>query len=170
MKKGFLLSVLVFLISAVSVVLIKQPSGSSNACAFCEESVLKRQQFYEDDLVIALYSHKPVVPGHLLVIPKRHVERFEELSNEELLRIKEVVAKIHAVAKEIYGTSDYLLLQKNGTAAGQTVPHLHVHYFPRNAKESAGPLMLLRFLIIPHLPPISNQEMTEITELFKSSI
>jgi diadenosine tetraphosphate (Ap4A) HIT family hydrolase len=65
----------------------------SAPCAFCNPAILDYQQFYEDDLVIALYTHKPVMPGHCLIIPKRHVERFEMLSDEESLQIFRVIKK-----------------------------------------------------------------------------
>ncbi len=39
-------------------------------CVFCDVSILNNQKFYEDDLVIALYTHKPILPGHSLIIPK----------------------------------------------------------------------------------------------------
>ncbi len=67
-------------------------------CAFCDSVVLEAQTFYEDDRVVALYTHKPVSPGHCLVIPKRHVERYEALSDEEILQIGRVVRKVDAAA------------------------------------------------------------------------
>ncbi len=166
MKKKLLLVLLVLLLAAVAIVSFKK-TGELEGCAFCSEDVLQRQAIYEDELVLALYSHKPIVPGHVLVIPKRHVERFEELQETEFLKIKEVIEKIDKAAQEIYKTSDYLLLQKNGQAAGQTVPHVHFHYFPRSDKDQVGPLFLLRFLVIPRLPPISQQEMKETIEQFQ---
>ncbi len=166
MKKKILLLVFFSLAIAVAVVLLRT-EHKDDVCAFCEEEILERQKFYEDDHVLVLYSHKPIVSGHSLIIPKRHVERFEDLSDEELLHIKEAVIIVHAAAEEIYGASDYLLLQKNGAAAGQTVPHLHFHYFPRKEGEIPGPLFFLRFFLVPHLPSISDQEMAEATDQFR---
>jgi len=166
MKKKILLVTLVFLLAAAVVVSLRD-SKSAEECAFCQEEVLQRQAFYEDDFVVALYSHKPIIPGHVLIIPKRHVERFEELEDAELLRIKEVMIKVHQAAQKIYEAKDYLILQKNGKAAGQSVPHVHFHYFPRKEKQQSEPLLLLRFLIIPHLSPISNEEMAEAIKPFK---
>jgi hypothetical protein len=66
--------------------LAKNPAdlSASAYCAFDDLKVLNRQKFYEDDLVLALYTHKPILPGHCLIIPKRHVERFEMLSEQEI--------------------------------------------------------------------------------------
>lgn len=87
----------------------------------------KRQAFYKNDLVLALYSHKPIYPGHCLIIPKRHVERFEMLSEEEITEIGRVIKKVNQAVEKVFQTSSYLLLQKNGREVGQT-PHVHVHY------------------------------------------
>ncbi|MES2121278.1 MAG: HIT family protein [Chlamydiota bacterium] len=106
-------------------------------CAFCDEKVLDAQKFYEDDLVLALYTHRPIFPGHCLVITKRHVPRFEELSEEEALRIDQILKKVDLAVSPTYGTSSYLLLQKNGREAGQSVPHLHFHYIPRKAGDDS---------------------------------
>ena len=167
MKKKILLAILFFLLAAAVVVSLRK-SKVAEGCAFCREEVLQRQAFYEDDLVLALYSHKPIIPGHVLLIPKRHVERFEELEDAELLRIKEVMIKVHQAAQKIYDAKDYLILQKNGKAAGQNVPHVHFHYFPRKEKQQIEPLLLLRFLIIPRLPPISDKEIAEAIEPFRA--
>lgn len=62
-------------------------------CPFCDRAVIERQAFYEDDLVLALYDHKPIFPGHSLIIPKRHVERFEQLTEEEITQIGRAIKK-----------------------------------------------------------------------------
>ena len=87
------------------------PSGFSDdeSCAFCDEDVLNRQKFYEDDLVLALYTHKPILQGHCLIIPKRHVERFEMLTDEEITQIGRVIKKVNLAASEVFKTSFYLL-------------------------------------------------------------
>src|SRR5580704_15955828 len=63
-------------------------------CAFCDKAVLDRQKFYEDDLVLALYTHRPIFPGHCLVIPKRHVPRFERLTDAESARICQIIQRV----------------------------------------------------------------------------
>ncbi len=99
-------------------------------CVFCDGEVLNRQKFYEDDLVFALYTHKPVLPGHCLILPKRHVERFEMLTDEEILRITQAIRLVNEAATQVFHTASYLILQKNGVEVGQSVPHLHFHYIP----------------------------------------
>ena len=83
-------------------------------CAFCNQQVVDNQKFYEESLVMALYSYKPIFPGHVLIIPKRHVERYESLTDEEILQMGQVVKKVHRAVMKVFATSAYLLLQKNG--------------------------------------------------------
>lgn len=128
-------------------------------CAFCDSRVLERQTFYEDDFVLALYTHKPIYPGHCLVIPKRHVERFEELSPAEITQIGATIQKVDEAVKKVFGTSAYLILQKNGEEVGQTVPHVHFHYIPREAGDDSTIMFLVRMFGINLLGPISAQEM-----------
>lgn len=100
-------------------------------CAFCNANVLERQVFYEDHLVYALYTHRPIHPGHCLIIPKRHACYFHELKQEEVAQMALVTQRVHHVVKGLNHNSSYILLQKNGLEAGQTVPHVHIHYIPR---------------------------------------
>ena len=108
---------------------------ASEYCAFCDEEVLQRGVFYEDDCVRVLYTHRPIVPAHFLVIPKRHVERFEGLSTEEIAHMGVAIQKLHQSAAKVFSTSSYILLQKNGQEAGQTVPHVHFHYIARDSNS-----------------------------------
>ncbi len=106
-------------------------------CAFCDPKVLEAQTFYEDDLVRALYSHKPIYPGHCLIIPKRHVPRFEMLTDAEASQMMEMIKHVNEAVSQVFGTSAYLLLEKNGVEVGQTVPHVHFHYVPRKAGDDS---------------------------------
>lgn len=104
-------------------------------CAFCSSKVIDAQKFYEDSLVMALYTHKPVLRGHCLIIPKRHVERFEMLTQAEISQMGEAIKKVNRVAIKVFNASAYILIQKNGHEVGQTVPHVHVHYISRKAGD-----------------------------------
>ncbi|MGL5263112.1 MAG: HIT family protein [Candidatus Rhabdochlamydia sp.] len=142
----------------------KPPAIFENDCAFCDPAVLHRQTFYQDDLVLALYTHKPILPGHCLIIPKRHVERFESLSKQEELQISEVIKKVNQAAMKVFGRSAYLLLQKNGHEVGQTIPHVHFHYVPRKAGDSSSLKFVLKMYLANVRGPISSAEMQEVVE------
>ena len=150
-----------------------QPSRedlSLTRCPFCDEAVLNRQKFYEDDLIIALYTHRPIYPGHCLIIPKRHVERYELLSQSEATCMHDVIKRVHHAVMETFGTSSYLLLQKNGIEVGQTVPHVHFHYIPRQTGDHSTLGFFVRMTLANAWKPIDSTEMDEIVQKLKTAI
>ena len=137
------------------------PGYSDESCAFCKPEVLKAQAFYEDDLCYILYTHKPIVQDHCLIIPKRHVELFHELSDAESARMGDLVKKLH----NSLGERPYLLLQKNGSEVGQTVPHVHIHYLPYEGDSTFS--FLVKMFWKNACCPISSEEMEQKTTAFK---
>ena len=146
------------------------PAFADKYCAFCDPVVLNNQKFYEDELVFALYTHKPILPGHCLVIPKRHVSRFEMLSNIEIEQIGEVIKKVNLAVEKVFGTSSYLLLQKNGLEVGQTVPHVHFHYIPRKTGDDSSLRFIIKMYLANIKKPINSFEMNKITENLKEEM
>lgn len=143
---------------------------TADACPFCSEIVLDAQKFYEDELVLALVTHKPVMEGHCLIIPKRHVERFECLSEAEVARMHRVLQKLDRAAMRIFDTSSYLLLQKNGREVGQTVPHVHIHYIPRRAGDESIVKFLFNMFWVNMLKPLTLSEMQGEIAAFRTEI
>ena len=146
------------------------PAQFTEYCAFCDPNVLDRQKFYEDDLVLALYTHKPVLPGHCLVLPKRHVERFELLTDEEITQMGRAIKKVDLAVTRVFGTSSYLLLQKNGIEVGQSVPHVHVHYIPRKKGDSSTFGFLVKMFLANAKKPISSDQMQENVDKLKKAV
>lgn len=138
-----------------------QAAENAPSCAFCLEAVLENQKFYEDDLVYALYTHRPIFEGHCLIIPKSHKERFEDLSEEEILQMARVINKVNSAVQKVFHTSSYLLLQKNGQEVGQTVPHVHIHYIPRSEGEGSVVKFFAAMILSNLGSPISKEQMKE---------
>lgn len=145
----------------------KMPIGY---CPFCDENVLERQKFYEDELVIALCTHRPIFPSHFLVIPKRHVERFELLTDAEISDIGKVIKKVNGAAENAFETASYLLLQKNGREVGQSVPHLHFHYIGRKAGDDSITRFFVNAFLAQTKPPLSMRETQEKVEKMKKAM
>lgn len=164
-KKTFILLGIVFIGIFLVFSSKKRELIGREYCPFCHQEILESQKFYEDSAVIALGTHKPVVPGHCLIIPKRHIERFEFLEKEELLQIQEAINTIHLATKERFGSS-YLLLQKNGREVGQSVAHVHVHYIPRQ-KELSGIGLIGKMFWADAKPPLSLEKKKEQTRQLK---
>jgi diadenosine tetraphosphate (Ap4A) HIT family hydrolase len=140
-----------------------------HTCAFCDSSVLAHQKFYEDDVVLCLYSHKPICPGHCLIIPKRHVEKIVDLTDKELLAVMHAVKKINVVVQSLYGPCSYLILQKNGKEVGQTVPHVHIHYIPKKITDSSIAVfgLLFDFFLSTFHRPMDDKNVNEMAKTFQ---
>lgn len=171
-KLSLLMIVLGFLMGGVYFLFIKPFSRSSfhDYCAFCNQTVLNNQKFYEGDLVIALYTHKPILPGHCLIVSKRHVERFEMLTEAEIAEIGRVIKKVNQAVMKVFGTSSYLLVQKNGLEVGQSVPHVHFHYVPRKAGDDSTVQLIVKMYIANAKQPISQDEMCQTVEKLRHAI
>lgn len=105
-------------------------------CIFCKiiNNEIPSKKLYEDDKVIAIMDVNPVVDGHVLIIPKKHVNDFTELDDE-------LLHHIHKIAKELSSKLMNKLDSKALTLAvnygeSQVVKHFHLHLLPNyNKKE-----------------------------------
>lgn len=102
-------------------------------CVFCKiiDGSIPSAKIYEDEHVYAFMDIMPVTKGHTLIIPKNHKENVYELSEEEASNLFKVVPKIANALQESFGSVGMNLLNNNGTPAGQTVFHFHLHFIPR---------------------------------------
>jgi histidine triad (HIT) family protein len=105
----------------------------ANDCIFCKiiKGEIPCYKVYEDDKVIAFLDIAPVNPGHVLVVPKEHFEKIENLPDDMLCEITKAVKKISMVILKAVNADSYNLGVNNGKTAGQLVPHVHFHIMPR---------------------------------------
>eukprot|EP00961_Rhodomonas_salina_P274491 3708746-Rhodomonas_salina.3 len=85
----------------------------------------------EDKLSAAFVNLRPIVPGHVLVVPLRVVEREKELTEEESISLWLAMRKVNAVIEKQYKASALNLAIQDGRDAGQSIPHVHLHVLPR---------------------------------------
>jgi histidine triad (HIT) family protein len=140
------------------------------SCPFCTQDILDNQVFYEDSLVYGLYTHRPVVPAHFLVTPKRHVEKLEKLTQEELLQIHALLNKIHNLSQKVFGTEPYFIHQKNGKEVGQSAPHLHFHYIGKKPGDHSTLKFIFCMIKARFGASLSQKKLQEITSYLKSSL
>lgn len=102
-------------------------------CLFCKivNGDIPCKKVYENDKVLSFMDINPMSEGHLLVIPKHHGVTIDELPEEDFLAVMSAVKKIAGAVKEGLNPDGMNILQLNGEAANQVVPHLHVHIVPR---------------------------------------
>ncbi len=139
----------------------KDVAASPEFCALCISELGPNQVFYEDDLTLAIVDHKPLTDGHCLVIPRKHYVRFDDLDDNTILALAHTIKKVNRAVSEVYGTDAYILLQKNGHEAGQSVPHVHFHYIPRKPGATPGLGFLLKTYVRQFQSVLSDEEMTE---------
>ena len=88
-------------------------------------------KLYEDERVLAFLDVSPLSPGHTLVIPKEPAVTIDQLSDESAAAIGRVLPRLARAIMRVTGTSDYNVLQNNGSAAHQVVMHVHFHIIPK---------------------------------------
>ncbi len=86
---------------------------------------------YEDEKVFAFLDIAPLAPGHVLVVPKEAAATLDALSEESAAAVGRVLPRIARAVMAATGTRDYNVLQNNGAAAHQAVPHVHFHVIPQ---------------------------------------
>lgn len=102
-------------------------------CIFCKIAAgdIPSATLYEDEAFKVILDIEPASKGHALILPKEHYanlyEMPEELAAGAMVLAKKMITKL----TEIIGCDGYNVLQNNGTAAGQTVFHFHMHLIPR---------------------------------------
>jgi len=94
-----------------------------------------RQVFFRSPLSFAIVNLKPIVPGHVLVIPTRPVRRITDLKTDELASLMSSVQSVGRVIERAYGADALTVACQDGPAAGQSVPHVHFHLLPRKASR-----------------------------------
>jgi histidine triad (HIT) family protein len=91
---------------------------------------------YEDEHTLAFMDIMPQADGHTLVIPKEAAETLLELSDEAAAATIKTVKKVAKAVKQAMQAEGVSLVQFNGAAAGQTVPHTHFHIIPGSLADA----------------------------------
>jgi histidine triad (HIT) family protein len=111
------------------------PNAAIASCLFCK--VVNREVparlVFEDEISLAFLDHRPVFPGHCLLIPKTHYETLTDLPEDLIgpfFKRAQLLARAVESAMEAHGT----FVAMNNRVS-QSVPHLHVHIVPRRRKD-----------------------------------
>jgi len=108
-------------------------------CLFCDISKDKKRIINEDDLVFAIYDAYPVNKGHVLIITKRHVSSYFELTKDENFSIQNMIMNLKIMLDKKFIPDGYNIGINIGEFAGQTVMHCHVHLIPRYKGDIDNP-------------------------------
>ena len=118
---------------------------NSPACPFCD--LPKERVLLETETTQVLLDAFPITEGHTLVIPRRHVASIFELPPEELAALWSQVAFVRKVIAKKYCADAFNIGVNDGSAAGQTVPHAHIHVIPRRNGDSPDPRGGIRWIM-----------------------
>jgi histidine triad (HIT) family protein len=92
---------------------------------------------FEDERVFAFLDINPLSTGHTLVVPKEPASTLDALSDESAAALGRVLPRICRAVIAVTGVRDYNVLENNGSAAHQAVPHVHFHIIPKPG-DAAG--------------------------------
>ena len=102
---------------------------TSKPCIFC--SLPAASIIEQNELAMAVRDIAPVNPGHTLIMPKRHVSSYFELTDEEALALMDLMRRTKKTLDTEFKPDDYNIGVNDGPLGGQTVPHVHIHVMPR---------------------------------------
>ena len=102
---------------------------TTKPCIFC--SLPEASIVDQNELAMAVRDIAPVNPGHMLIMPKRHVSSYFELTDEEVLALMDLMRRTKKTLDTEFKPDDYNIGVNDGPLGGQTVPHVHIHVMPR---------------------------------------
>ena len=109
----------------------------TSPCPFC--SLPANRQLLANDRAIAIRDGFPVSPGHTLIVPRRHVGSFFEVTDDERADLMRLLMQARHDLDREFSPAGYNIGINDGKAAGQTVPHLHIHLIPRYDGDQPDP-------------------------------
>ena len=109
-------------------------------CIFCKivAGAVPCFKLFEDPDTLAFMDINPVTHGHCLVIPKAHAATLFEAEVEDLQATIAAAQQVARAIREALAPDGLNMLQANGAAAFQSVPHFHLHLIPRWANDGKG--------------------------------
>lgn len=114
-------------------------------CLFCRLETNRIR--LESEFALAFLDGFPVTQGHTLVIPRQHVASLFELPAEEQAAVWALVAQVRGLLLEELHPDGFNVGVNDGTAAGQTLMHAHIHVIPRRHGDVADPRGGVRWVI-----------------------
>ncbi|HOV48014.1 MAG TPA: HIT domain-containing protein [Anaerolineae bacterium] len=123
------------------------PHSSPETCPFCAPDA-ERELLTESATAYAIFDKFPVSPGHTLIIPKKHVADYFDLSTHTKTACWLMADRVKMLLTERLHPDGFNVGLNIGLAAGQTIPHAHIHVIPRYAGDVENPAGGVRHVIV----------------------
>lgn len=94
-----------------------------------------------------MFDGFPVSQGHSLIIPRRHVADYSDLTANEILAIHQILAEVRSLIQKRFSPDGFNVGVNIGFTAGQTITHVHVHLIPRYKGDVSDPVGGVRNVI-----------------------
>jgi histidine triad (HIT) family protein len=109
-------------------------------CVFCKirDGLIPCAKLYEDARTFAIMDINPLNPGHCLVITKTHAQTLFDSSEDDLGAAIATAKRVGVALVRALKPDGVNMLQANGAAAFQSVPHFHLHLIPRAVRDGKG--------------------------------
>jgi diadenosine tetraphosphate (Ap4A) HIT family hydrolase len=111
-------------------------NSSEKTCPFCNPN---RKIILENEVSYAVYDLFPVTEGHTLIIPKVHVASYFDLSENYKTMLWNLTDRLKEILETKFKPDGFNIGINIGTAAGQTVSHVHIHLIPRHSGDTENP-------------------------------
>ncbi len=141
-------------------------------CVFCTNAEVKNRKITENDLALMFPTNIPIVPGHVLIVPKRCVAKYGDLTLEEKGAIEKLRVKTTQALQKAFGAKGFNYAWNENEIAGQAVPHFHLHIVPRKeGDEGITEYEPRKFLYRPGSRETTpEKELEKISELIRGYI
>jgi len=117
-----------------------------SSCIFCDLD--KDRVMLSNKLVLSFRDNFPVTPLHTLIIPKRHIKDYFELTQDEVIACYEIIKRLKQdLTKEDPSIEGFNIGINSGEVAGQTIFHCHIHLIPRRKGDVENPRGGVRHII-----------------------
>lgn len=131
-------------------------------CIFCKivAGQIPARIVRQNEKAMAFLDAFPLAAGHVLVVPKAHYQKVQDMAPADSQAVFQLVHEITGRVESASGAPASTIAVHNGREAGQEVPHAHVHIVPRRQGDGAGPIHSM----FKNRPKLSAQEMDALAD------
>lgn len=104
-------------------------------CVYCTKQEIKDREIAGDEFAWVFPTNIPIVPGHVLIAPRRCVATYEDLTIEEKNSIEKLRIKLVTSLIKTFNAKGFNFAWNENPVAGQSVPHFHLHVLPRKVGD-----------------------------------